>query len=193
MSAPRFLDPGVANPRARIDPWLAVSREMAFVGEAGETDFPRLTQALSVQGGSAAWPVRFDLLFRRDPEARPMVLGAVVLRVRLVCQRCLGDLQMSLDGPLALALVRTEGEGAVLPDHLDPILVGPEGIRPLDLVEDELLLALPQIPVHDRGECGPPIAVTRQLSSPEPRRIHPFAVLQGLRRPTAEPGDEGEV
>jgi uncharacterized protein len=122
-----------------------------------------------------------------------VVVGEVALGVRLICQRCLRELQVSLDGPLALGLARTEGEAAVLPDHLDPVLVESDGVRPLDLVEDELLLVLPQIPIHDQGECGPLIPVTGGMASPEPRQGHPFAALQGLRRSTAEPGDVGEV
>jgi uncharacterized metal-binding protein YceD (DUF177 family) len=77
-----------------------------------------------------------------------------------------------------------------VPDHLDPVFVGPDGIRPLDLVEDELLLLLPQIPLHESGDCAPPIEV--QADDRGEVLGHPFAALTGLRGLTDGPGTGGD-
>lgn len=193
MSVSRPPDPGAPDPSARIHPWRAVAAGQGFEGEAAQSDLPRLDQALSAQGGSAVWPARFHLRFGWDSEGRPVVQGEVAVTVRLTCQRCLDELRIPLDGTIALGLVRSDAEAAVVPNHLDPVLVDPAGVRPLDLVEDELLLALPQIPLHGQGECGPPTPVASEMPSQAPRPEHPFAVLRGLRRTGDEPGDEGEV
>ncbi len=187
MSAPSSRDPG-----ARIDPWRAVATEQRFDGEAFASDLPRLNDALSGIGGAAEWPARFDLRFGRDPESRPVALGRVALTLRLVCQRCLGEVPIPLDGPIALALVRDDSQGAGLPDHLDPVVVEEDGIRPLDLVEDELLLAMPLVPLHAEEDCEPLAREFSQGPAPAPSRVNPFAALVGLQAPVADPDKGGK-
>jgi len=187
MSAPDSRDPG-----RRIDPWRAVAVEQGFAGEAFAPELPRLSDALAAQDGSAEWPARFDLRFGRDSEARPVVVGGAQLTVRLVCQRCLGEVRVPLRGSIELALVRSDAEGQGLPDHLDPVLVEADVIRPLDLVEDELLLALPQVPRHEQGHCEPPIPSRDGGPVEEPRRENPFAALVALQGATADPGKGSE-
>jgi uncharacterized protein len=187
MSAPSSRDPG-----ARVDPWRAVAGEEEFEGGAVASDLPRLADALSTLGGEAVWPVRYRLRFGRDSEARAVVTGRVALTLRLVCQRCLGAVRIPLDLPLALVLLRSESEGQDLADHLDPVVVEGGGIRPLDLVEDELLLAIPQFPLHVAGGCETPVPATTGAAAPASRRENPFAVLRGLQAPRPDPG-EGET
>jgi uncharacterized protein len=187
MSAHSFRDPG-----ARIDPWKAVAAEQRFEGQAFSADLPRLTDALSALSGDAEWPARFSLRFGRDPEERAVAWGRVELTVRLVCQRCLGDVRILLDAPMDLALVRNVSQEAGVPDYLDPVLVDEGGIRPLDLVEDELLLAIPQVPLHAEGECEPLAREVAEGPAAASQRDNPFAVLVGLQAPSADPVEAGK-
>jgi uncharacterized protein len=84
---------------------------------------------------------------------------------------------------MELAFVTGIDEGDRLPDRYDPLLVTNHLIRPRDLIEDELLLGLPQIPRHETGTCS---MLVQALPSPAPERPadpgHPFAVLSALKR-----------
>jgi len=182
MSSPFPREPG-----SKIDPWQAVAAAQRFQGEAVSSDLPRLTDVLAAQQGSAQWPARFELRFGRDSDARPVALGRVDLAATLVCQRCLGEVRVPLGGPIEVALIHSDAEAEGLPDRLDPVVVDASGIRPLDLVEDELLLTLPSVPVHDH--CVAPASALRPDAAP--RRENPFAVLTGLHRPGADEGGEG--
>jgi len=187
MSAPILRDVGT-----RIDPWPLVAVEQGFEGEAFPSDLPRFSQALAVQQGTAEWPARFQLRFGRDANARPVATGWVSLAVRLVCQRCLDEVRVTLDGSVAVALIRGDAGAEGLPGHLDPVVVDADGIRPLDLVEDELLLRIPQIPLHGQGDCEPPMSVRAGGPAEEPRRENPFAALVALRGAGAEAGKGSE-
>jgi uncharacterized protein len=188
MSAPVPRDP-----RVQLDPWRAVRSELGFEGEAFAEDLPRLAGALSSCGGVADWPARYVLRFGRDGDGRAVALGRAVLTIRPICQRCLGEVAILLDAPIAVGLVRDETQSEALPDHLDPVAVEEGRIRPLDLVEDELLLAIPQVPMHPWGACR---EAHRRAADPDadqgaeaPNRENPFAVLAGLKRqaPGREP------
>ena len=52
--------------------------------------------------------------------------------------------------PLDLYAALAEAEAGLVPEELDPLVVGEQrGIHTIDLVEDELILALPLVP-----RCG---------------------------------------
>jgi len=118
------------------------------------------------------------------------IRGQLKAQVELVCQRCLGPLPLRLAVPVSLGLIRAEAEAAGLPEAYDPLglpeaydplLVADEGARVADWVEDELLLALPQIPRHeDRRDCEANgyRAPGDEASRAERRR--PFAGLASL-------------
>lgn len=169
------------DPASRIDPWRAVGSGLELAGEAPQDTLPRLCKALSALGGAVDWPARFELRFERDPKGRTLVVGQVALRVRLVCQRCLGEVAVGLEGPIALALLHSEAQAEGLAEPWEAVLVGEEGIRPLDLVEDELLLAIPLVPLHAVGDCAPPPAARATSSVGAQPRDNPFAALAGLR------------
>ena len=117
------------------------------------------------------------------------------MTLHLTCQRCLEAMAVHVDAPIALALVHSVvgaddlGLSAVegVPEDLDPLPLGQDAIRPLDLVEDELLLAIPQIALHPVQTCG-------SAGSPAPpaeeMRENPFAVLAALRGKDRVPGSD---
>lgn len=178
-----------SDPGLQIDPWQAVRSELSLEGEAFAEDLPRLADVLMSGGGVADWPARYSLHFGRDADGRALASGRAMLTIRPVCQRCLGEVAIPLDAPIALALVRHEAQAEALPDHLDPVEVAEGRIRPLDLVEDELLLSMPQVPMHPPGACA---GLQRPTAGPDEGALadrgvevpeNPFAVLAGLKRP----------
>ena len=77
-------------------------------------------------------------------------------------------------------LIRDEAEEAALPEEYEALLVPEDGmLRLLDLVEDELVLAVPAVPV-DPGS----VAVDRDWPVPEEElaKANPFAGLASLKK-----------
>ncbi|EXJ15357.1 hypothetical protein D779_1453 [Imhoffiella purpurea] len=90
-----------------------------------------------------------------------------------------------------MALVRTERAASELVGEYEVLVVEDDSMRPLDLIEDELLLAIPIVPRHAPGACLPPETTVEDggLAAPadgvpetETGARHPFAVLAALRR-----------
>jgi uncharacterized protein len=170
---------------ARLDPWQAVSREAVFAGSLALVDLPRLREALISEALDAAACADFEIAFRRDEGGRAVVLGRVRATLPLQCQRCLGVVEHSVDAAMNLMLLQGPDLNADLPEPYEPLPVIDGWVVPADLIEDELLLALPQIPMHRVGACraaeldqGPPAASAAEV---EPGRRNPFAVLAGLK------------
>ena len=174
-----------------MDPWRASAAGLALEGEAGPADLPRLAEALEAlatdgAGSAARWPARYSLIFQRDDAGRSVVTGTCALEIRPTCQRCLGRVDIGLDCALSLALIGNEAQADDLPPALDPAVVEHDRLRPLDLVEEELLLALPLVPMHPVGDCPGHAAAHLEPSAPEvgdeETRENPFAVLAALRQ-----------
>ncbi|MCG6897378.1 MAG: YceD family protein [Thiocapsa sp.] len=129
----------------------------------------------------------YRLRFDRDRRGRSIVSGCVQTGLRVCCQRCLGELEIPVDAAIALALVRRDEDARDLPDHLDPWLIADDRVRPLELVEDELLLAIPQIPRHSAGCCHTnevcpcEASIVEGKSAESSEGYRPFAILGTLR------------
>ncbi len=160
-----------------LDPWRAVDSRLVLVGRLPLSSLPRLRGSLVEATGDA----RFRLAFSRDEAQRAVLRCEVVATLKLRCQRCLEALDHKVSTDTLLALVLRMDEERHLPEPYDPLPVSNESIRPGDLIEDELLLALPQIPMHEPTLCArqlPDVDVARMQSG----GASPFAVLAELKR-----------
>jgi uncharacterized protein len=108
--------------------------------------------------------------------------------VILQCQRCLLPLDEAVHVDRHFRFVADEDAAAALDDEIeDEVLVLAKSLNLRDLVEDEMLLALPLVPRHD--VC--PEAVPLQFGDVEAveEKANPFASLAILRKDKS--GDGG--
>ena len=150
--------------------------------------FERLTDGRA-QAGEVAWSARGQLrpVVGADPEIWLHV--AAHAQVRLACQRCLKAVTLDLDATRALRFVADEATAQALDAECeDDVLALPRLLDLHGLVEDELLLALPLVPMHDRCPEPLPMSVGEADDASEPAAPKPFAVLAGLGR---KPGEGG--
>ena len=101
--------------------------------------------------------------------------------VPLQCQRCLGPMSLPVDADVRLAMVWSEEEIPSLPQRFEGLVVG-EGLSDLyELVEEELLLAIPLAPRHPEGECALRQTVESDEVADDDERENPFAVLAKIK------------
>jgi uncharacterized protein len=98
----------------------------------------------------------------------------------LVCQRCLGPVRADLSVDRRVLFVETEERAEALDAELeDDVLALTRTLDSKTLIEDELLLALPLVPRHERCPQPLPLAVEEDRIVEE--RPNPFAALRGLK------------
>ena len=150
-------------------------------GQIGVGDLDRLGTLLAEQSGH----VDVELGFSRDSGGRTIVSGTVTATVTLVCQRCLEHMRIELSPEVRASVVGTEDEADALPDELDPLLC-PEGeLRLLEMVQDELILALPVIARHENDPRCLPLTPDRP-GGDGAKRDNPFAALSSLKSGNSE-------
>ena len=100
--------------------------------------------------------------------------------VPLQCQRCLQTLVEPLEVHRRFRFVRTDEEAARLDEESeDDVLVLPPRLDLHELLEDELILALPIVPRH--VDCPQPLPLPVQEIEDEEPAPNPFAALAALR------------
>jgi uncharacterized protein len=115
-----------------------------------------------------------------DPDGTRYVAGTIEGRIQLLCQRCLEPVAWPLNLAFRLGLVRDQEEASRLTPRYEPLIVTAEPTRLADVVADEVLLAMPQVPVHPEQEAC--LAPQTGTDSPEEiQRENPFAVLAKLK------------
>lgn len=154
MSAARRLDP------RRLDVVALAEAGGALDGEWPLAELPRLQHdALPWPDGTApavTWQVQGSrrAVTGGEPEIRLALQAATLLR--LTCQRCLQPMEQPLAVDTRLRFVRDEALAEKLDDNdEEDVLVLTPALDLRELVEDELILALPLVPRHEH--CPQPL------------------------------------
>ena len=110
--------------------------------------------------------------------------GTVSTKLLMECQRCLDPVETELSGRFKFALVSSEEEIELLPEEFEPYMLEGEEQSVVDLIEDELLLCLPMVTIHE-DDCSEYMmkqnrAMKAEIEA-EKSEEHPFAALQALK------------
>ena len=125
------------------------------------------------------------LELNKDANGTHYMAGTLQGDVALKCQRCLGNMVLPLDVKFRLGLVRDKDAIPGLPDWYEPLLVSAEQAIIADILSDEVLLALPIVPLHgEQDECQ---GLVKNYQPPvEAPRENPFAALAELKQKRQE-------
>lgn len=163
-----------------LDVRKAAARGVSISGTLKPADLPRFRALLADEAGS----IRAILAFSGDEENRSLTHVHVEAEVVVTCQRCLGAMPLHVEGENTLAAVWNDDQARHLPRHLDPLILSEEACNLWELVEDELILALPSFSYHEAEQCkmslsgyaGPAIEAEQRDKRPTP-----FDVLAQLK------------
>lgn len=158
-----------------LDPVRFTALEEVVEGRVPVRDLERLQSVLHSAGGE----IRYRVAGLRTPEGLPAVSLQVEGRLDLTCQRCLSGMPFELAVDSRIVMVKDEDALPDLEEEVEGIdaIVQPERLNIAELVEEEVLLALPLVAVHPEGECKADREAEAALV-----KEHPFATLQKLKQ-----------
>ena len=140
----------------------------------------RLGESLLTNEGDIEAELRFD---RAGPI--PFIVGHITAELELKCQRCMQSVKYPIDTHFKIGMVQNEAQLEKLSDEYEPYLLEEENNHLPDMLEDELLLAMPLVALHD-FDCSD--YLNEQLAEqdgkveqPETdKKDNPFSVLKDL-------------
>jgi uncharacterized protein len=163
----------------------------AFAAEGAELEgrwplrqFDRLCESAVAEdpptdAEEVVWRARGEKLAARDAEPESWLHLEADATVALRCQRCLAGVRIPLTVRRKFRFVHGEDAAAQLDaESDDDVLAMTRALDLRELIEDELFLAMPLVPLH--AVCPRPLPAPRNDAAAE-ERANPFAALAGLK------------
>jgi uncharacterized protein len=160
-----------------IDPVQLADQGAHLRGELLVRGMARLVAMCLSDEGTAHVDLKFE---RSQGDGVRTLRGTIDVRLRMTCQRCLMPFDLDVHSDPELLLLRP-GERDDLADTGD-VLVVEQPVALSDIVEDELLLVMPMIPMHDADQCPATTSVQVKTKIEKETRQNPFSVLENLKR-----------
>jgi|SRR5690554_1067436 len=158
---------------------LAIN-QACFKVSSDLTAFPRVSGAVVAEQGIVEAEIQFSV----DERHIPCIDGWVRCSTQMVCQRCLEPVAVEFSSTIALAAVKNDVQARELTKVRDPLLVEDDALVDLnEILEDELLLAMPFVSYHEPGQCkGKQTYQSFAGDAPvEEKKESPFSVLASLK------------
>lgn len=157
----------------------------AVVGAAGGIAWQRhfnLDELFRLQEAGALAGTEVDLSVSSAHRDGHLELdGSLGGRLVLTCQRCLQPAEFALDEPIALRVVREEALAAAEGEN-EYVIADPTRLDLRWLSEEQALLALPLVPMHEPDGCPQGhLLAADELEEAEPNTAQsPFANLRDM-------------
>jgi uncharacterized protein len=165
--------------RKRYQVQKEVAQNGCFEGEIALSELKRLGEFLHpADGTEVSGKVLLDFGFSRNEFDIPMITGHLQTRLGLECQRCLQPLELPLELDFRLMI---DASDELLRNSSEDTLYSVDGFVDIaEVVEDELILALPLVAMHEDTACNENWQASGS-NSDGAEKENPFAVLQQLK------------
>ena len=158
---------------AQVSASRALAREERYAGPLDADGLDRLAEFEPQE-------LTADLQVHVDVARQGWLEGKVMGRLHLECRVCGDRFAWSLQAPVRLALAMSEEDEERLMDQGEPVLVREDRLPLHQIVEDEVLLALPMMPRCPACENGRPVEPDDAARDPEDKP-GPLAALKKLK------------
>jgi uncharacterized protein len=160
-----------------VDAWRMVQARRSFQGSIPLAAMTRLRGSLA----SAEGAVTFDIEFGKNELGVANVWVRADAELPLMCQRSLEPFVLPVHVDARLGLIESESEEAGLPAGYEPLLVDNSQLRLADVVEDELILALPVVPLKPGVDPVDRVWGADETETSATGSDNPFAVLKEMK------------
>ena len=153
-----------------------VANQRRFQGSLPLAHMSRLSALLADSDGDCQYVVEFY----RDPLKIDVMHIQLQADLALICQRSLERFVQRVEVDRRLGLISEESQEVSLPEGMEAVLIEGNGeVSPIELLEDELLLSVPLIPVNPNApELDPKWTEEEAV---EEEKSNPFAALSSLK------------
>ncbi len=154
-------------------------------GEGALADWPRLAEEKfgdAHAAGQVQWLLQGRSVAQSGAPDQLWLDLKASLMLPMQCQRCLGPVLEAVQAERSFLFVADEAAAQALDDEVeDDVLVISRDFDATALVEDELILSLPLVPLHEVCPETLPMSVADPAFEAAAERPNPFGVLASLK------------
>ncbi len=152
-----------------------------YSGAISIARMPRFAEYLASREGQ----VDVDIRLGTDEHNQAFLQGTANARVQVLCQRCMQPMWHDMQASFRLLLLDSEYQLEGLQDDVDAIVLNEVPTSLYNIVEDELILGITLVPMHDEAQCDAASYMHDEHQSREPAldedKVSPFTVLKDLK------------
>ncbi len=164
-----------------IDPLKAAQKKLDYNGIIQVSLFKRLEESVAGVKRDAEVSLSFEI----DEQKLIVISGKANIEVDLVCQRCNEVFTHTCEVEFTYTPNKGEHSEEQIPEEYDLVDRNEYGeIDLIQLVEDEFIIELPQIPMHDEADCSvnsDNMVFGEIPEEDEETKPNPFDVLKSLK------------
>ena len=175
-----------------VDPWKAAEGRRSFQGTMPLARMPRLAALLApadAEGSPEPGEAAFRMAFGFDRQGLLTIDVQVQAELPLLCQRSLAVFNLPVERRSRVAVIESVEAQDEVPEPYEPVLVTERRLALVELVEEELLLAVPQVPVDPAAadpELPKSVALETSAETRQEKTHRPFAGLAGMMKDKPE-------
>lgn len=163
----------------KIDPFRFADNAIQLQGELQISELPRLRPSLHSDQGE----INVQLSFGKDEEGIRYIQGHYETQLTLQCQRCMEPIVYEIMNDFVSGIVGSEEEAEQLPGRYDPVMAKNGTLNLPEMIEDELIVSLPIVPMHNPNDCQVKMPLAADSGSlSESEKENPFKVIELLRK-----------
>lgn len=157
-----------------IDPLIFANRQRQLTGAIALNKLSRLNNILCNNDSDLS----IDLSFSKNNQGLVVIGGMIQAQLNVECQRCLESMDLPLKLTINIAVVNSLAQADLLAGEYDPFISTEKKMSLTQLIEDEILLALPDFPRHQQACLSYFDNLTKNQPAPS---NHPFSILAQLK------------
>lgn len=161
----------------KVDPYRFADNATRLHGNLPIKDMERLSMSLAANKGEVAVDINFGI----DEQGIRFLRGHLEAHLALQCQRCMESFNYEIISDLLLGIVQTEEDAKELPERYEPLVIKGVDLFIQDVVEDELIVSLPIVPMHELEDCKVTLPLVTESEAMTMEKDNPFKVIELLR------------
>lgn len=157
-----------------VEPYKLVELNQQLTGVLDLGKLTRITEFF----GSQSNKLDYSLVCEKDEAGTLFLHLSIETAISLTCQRCMQLFEYPVVRETTMQVAETEEAARELPEDIEPILLDENRLDLVELLEDELMLAIPIVAMHEAEDCATKVEVAKEVKKQDTHK--PFVGLNEL-------------
>ncbi|MCF6300299.1 MAG: YceD family protein [Proteobacteria bacterium] len=161
-----------------IELFSAIKREWLLSGEIALSELTRIPDDLVKKDNTL---LNYQIQFLKSTVVLGFAQILIESKLNLICQRSLETFEFPIKLSQNIGFINKREDESVLDMHVNPAWVGDNKVNPKELLEDEILMVIPEFPVKAGAVVNKRYQLSQEQQTKNVVDDNPFLVLKNLK------------